>query len=568
MKKFAAIVVVALVAAAAWFMIQNKSAQVCGKTELALLTRCAPTAPAIFVGVAQDETILRQFKADKGYADFVDALKTSPAITQQFSQFLGALPPEAKKLTDSIVDPKNPVGAVLEMTVDNLVAAAFYMPAIDFSKDDDPEFLGVLTLRHTSKIPEILDQIKGFEHKTVAGKQAYACEDFFICVAGKRVVFSNSEKLAAALFEALDGKLPASALPDNPRFQKLAKGCPDSTNIVFCDFSAITLKLSKTDRAELAELDKIFGFSAAKAFGIFGANQSLRQSKASMGLLFEGDSLIYALASQKSLNPQSVLTRALPGADYAMGYAVPTLSKQTLEQLSLLCADNAKFAAVLTAPEFTAINGNAKQVDLSISKIDNVLQSQPPTVCLALSFEDLGKAMAAFPELQVVIANVFSQKETIGKDQVNTAPMLPPLTMSPIHLIQTADQRLVLTNIPEAKQAAALINGTGMSLLENNDIAVLGEKLGKNALFAGYENYKSVMKFQAAYQRQLLANMPDGALPPEVFQLAILETFSNLIKQMDMVFAAQAKDNVISCDIHTYSILDFEAMTKMIRELK
>ncbi len=570
MKKLAGIAVVALFIAAAWMSFRGKPAQVSGRTELQSLMRCAPLAPAVFIGLAQDEDFQYGLNADKGFVDFMDALKTSPTIANQISQFLDALPPEAKKITDSLIDPKNPVGSILEMTVDNFVATAFCIPTIDCSKKETPEFIGVLTLRHASKIPGILDQIKGFERKTVAGKQAYVSEGVFICVADKRVVLSNSETLAAALFEALDGKLPASALPDNQRFRWLSKGSLFDIGglVVFCDFSAITLNLSKSQRAEFEKFDKVFGFSGAKAFGYFASNQGYRSAKAKMGVVFEGRSLISKLASQKSLHPKSVLKRAIPQADYAVGCAVPTLSKDTLQQLTALFADEPNFAAAVDSPVFAALNGNLKQIDLSASNLIGILQEETPTVCVALSFEDLGKAMGAYPNLQTLIATFFPQKETIDGNTVYSTPGIPGITMSPVHLIQTADQRLVLTNILDAKQALALLNGKGASLLENDEIMVLSDKLRQNALFAGYENDKNIMKLHAAYRKKLAADLPPGSCPPAVRHAAFLDTFADLLKQMDIVFAGYADGSTISCDFLIYPDFDFPAAAKMIRELK
>ena len=575
MKKIISIIVIVAVAVGLFFALKD---QICAKAPadaaLQTLLQRVPKSPALVIGITQDQATTQELKQSADWLALEKAFTGNPVIKAKIQEFLDEAAKEYPKFA-ALIDREDPLGALKHFATDNFLALLVYIPNIEVKDGKTPDFLCALSLKNASKLSQLFSESENLKPCQISGKNAYEGDGIYLLADDNLVLCSNAPKEMERFVNATT-KDKESVL-DNPRFQKLAVHTPGYVSMIFGDTDTYKFDMDPEDRANWEKVDKVFGFSAIKAFGFFGKNLNLYEGLGSFNLLFEGDSLLYRLAEQANLPKNELLKHALSNSDYALELAIPTLDAKALEELGTLSDDPLQYKEIVESDIFRAINGNLTSVQLSIANLKQILQRQVPDILLIANFKDLS-TFTGLPLLQKVLESPFLTKKSDQDGTVYSAGPIPPIGLKTIDVICLKSNKLAISTLKDKKSALDLAKGSGASLADNAVVSALNGSLDKGGFLRSYENYAEIIKLQLESQFKDIAAaqaLMDDMCPPEMLaneqllatQKTLLDILNQVLERMDIVCSAKAQDGIIRCDAIGKSKINLDALAKVLENI-
>lgn len=499
----------------------------------------------------------------------VDALQSNPAISEKFEKLLDASP-DAKYFFQRWLGGSDFLTALSDACAVAPAPMAFvaYMDGdLDCTKKDLAfSFAATMGKEYVASAERFIECCVHEQERTGRGegrwkKEIVGEKKVFVYTEGKAVIavaFCGNDMLVASSRERLDAleasfRNPTGAsLKDSAVFEKAAAGVKKYNLVALLNFDEF--KDFRTAKADADFVEKLFRETAESLSFFVDIPFAEKTSDTLLRVEFSRPLCIHdALSSMAKKKPQT-LKNALPGADYALGIALPDLSDELCKDMNVPAAHAEKIRRL-----------DPKMLYLSVADSERIA---------GLVSGDTTSFPQAFVKLECADNSVLKEEEGLApifqmaqKQEIDGVDVYSSIFFG-IKYALLGRTDVYISNLFDASAALNLARGKGKSLADDGMFnGVAGRIAGENAAEA-FVNDRASTQLQLEMSRTVIAKEGLSVTEDVESTLAFYELFLTLVKKS--IYGSALRRNGTAIELHlAYECeYDFDALAEAIKKLK
>ncbi len=540
------------------------------------LMQSVPADVAFFAGAYIPLEEQRELQAREDWKKVHAAIVGNPVLMQRFEKLFDANP-DLKAISEALFGGKTGAECVSEMISVAPAPTAFVAYLDDAAgegKMPDFAFAATMAESYVKILGNLLDRAKTRDSaekawtKELAGNKTiytHSQDGFSLVIAlcGDDVLMAPSREALDRL-EASFVNPPAKALKDSASYQKSMKGSEGYNLVAFLNFDGIKdfRKAKKTDKA-FAKMIK----ENAESIAFFADISSTGNTAHAFARMEFSKPIWYHEAlSLMGKNRLATLANALPGADYALGLALPKFDGEWVKE------------AQIPDKTFNALSRlGARNIYLSLAQLENVA---------GLIGGDITSVPQAFLKLECEDNTALLEDGTVASLFAPNNPMAQKQNMNGVDVYSSfffgikyallGKTGLYASNAFDASAALSLAQGSGKSLAQEGTYNALAERIAGDNAFEVFSDDRAGIRTQVALieaQIKSIADTEAGSVLEADLEalrsaLAFQRLAADLMKKSVSGLALRRNGTAIELEWTCDYEYDFEAFAKALENLK